>query len=197
MSMEDAGKPWLIIITGAPGAGKTTLGKQVAQVLGLPFVHKDAIKETLFETLGWHDRAWSRRLGVASYALLFYFVEVLLRAGGSLIVESNFTPEWDTPRFADLQQRYGFNALQIMLTATPEITIARFRTRVESGERHPGHVDHQTYVEVMNRLRDCPWTSLALDGKVIEVDTTDFSSVDYAGLLHEIARIVEGVSDGA
>jgi len=55
-------KPLLIIISGPPGTGKTTLGKRMANELHLPFVNKDSIKELLFDHLGWHDRAWSRKL---------------------------------------------------------------------------------------------------------------------------------------
>ena len=55
-------KAWLIIIWGLPCTGKTTLGPWLAKELGLPFVHKDGIKESLFESLGWKDRAWSKQL---------------------------------------------------------------------------------------------------------------------------------------
>jgi 2-phosphoglycerate kinase len=53
-------RPLLVIITGPPAAGKTTLGRQLAGALSLPFIHKDGIKEILFDVLGWRDRAWSR-----------------------------------------------------------------------------------------------------------------------------------------
>ncbi len=61
----------LVIINGAPGAGKTTLGRRLAKDLELPFLSKDDIKECLFGALGWSDRAWSMKLGRASVELLF------------------------------------------------------------------------------------------------------------------------------
>ena len=42
-------RPLLIIISGPPGAGKTTLGNHISAELHLPFIHKDGIKETLFK----------------------------------------------------------------------------------------------------------------------------------------------------
>lgn len=46
----------LIIITGLPGTGKTTLGRKLAEEFRLPFISKDDIKEFLFDNLGWKDR---------------------------------------------------------------------------------------------------------------------------------------------
>ncbi len=59
-----------IIISGPPGAGKTTIGKLLSKELSLPFFYKDEIKESLFDTLGWSDAEWSKKLGVASMKIL-------------------------------------------------------------------------------------------------------------------------------
>src|ERR671929_100801 len=86
-------KPLLLIVSGPPAAGKTTLGRRIARDLQLPFIAKDDIKETLFERLGWGDLALSRQFGRASYDLLYLFAEAQLMAGRSLALESNFSPE--------------------------------------------------------------------------------------------------------
>jgi len=85
--------PLLVVVSGPPGSGKTTLGRRLARDLMFPFVSKDGIKERLFESLGWTDREWSRQLGRASVDLLFYVVEVELSAGRSLVVENAFWKE--------------------------------------------------------------------------------------------------------
>jgi SpoVK/Ycf46/Vps4 family AAA+-type ATPase len=63
--------PLVLIITAPPASGKSTLGRQLAQRLGLPFLSKDLFKEVLFDVLGWSDLEWSQRLGRASMKLLF------------------------------------------------------------------------------------------------------------------------------
>ena len=181
--------PLLLIITGLPCTGKTTLGLRLAGELRLPFVHKDGIKELLFERIGWRDRTYSKQLSLASYDVLYYFIESLLRAGESLIVESNFKPDIDTAKFLDLAERMPFRPCQILLQADGEVLLERFKHRAESGLRHPGHVDHLTLEElqpVLFRGREDP---LRIGGQVIQVDTTDFDAIDYSGLYRTLAEL--------
>ena len=98
----------LIIVSGPPGAGKTTLAKRIAEELGLPLLARDDIKELLFDTLGWSDRQWSRKLGLASGRVLYHLLEELLKANQSLVVESNFRKEFASEELGALQRKYRF-----------------------------------------------------------------------------------------
>jgi predicted kinase len=192
-------KMLLIIITGAPGTGKTSLGNRLAAAFGMPFVHKDGIKETLFDSLGWKDRAWSRKLGTAAMDLLFYFVEIQLGAGRSFIVESNFYPEFDTLRFAALQKRYSFVPFQILCRTDARVLGQRYQRRATSGERHPGHVD-QVLVEELDPVAiQRRHSALEIGGRVLPVDTTDFKVLDYGSLVQAVALAAsdEGINDVA
>lgn len=179
-------QPVLVIITGPPGSGKTTLGTHLGQVLRLPFIYKDGIKESLFDSLGWSDRAWSRRLGIASLDLLFYFVEAQLAAGCSHIVESNFYPEFHTSRFLALKDRYGFIPFQISCVTNGEVLYQRYTQRWESGNRHPGHVEHVQLNEIRASLLKGRIEPLNIGGTLYELDTTDFTCIDYDGLVNAI-----------
>ncbi|MEO7074366.1 MAG: AAA family ATPase [Ktedonobacterales bacterium] len=46
------GRPLVVIVSGPPASGKTTLARTVAQEVRLPFFYKDGLKETLFDALG-------------------------------------------------------------------------------------------------------------------------------------------------
>ncbi len=184
--------PLLVIISGAPGTGKTTLGRRIAEELRLPLIAKDDIKELLFDTLGWNDREWSRRLGIATFPLLYYFVETQLRVGRSLVVESNFRSELATPTFLDLKQKYGFEPFQILCWTEPKVLLERVRRRSLSGERHPGHVDHLHYEEFDATLLLSEHDVLHISGTVIRLDTTDFASIDYQALSERLRLAASG-----
>ena len=162
----------LIIVSGPPGAGKTTLAKRIAKELGLPLLARDDIKELLFHTLGWSDRQWSRKLGLVSWRVLYHVLEELLKANQSVVVESNFRKELASEELSTLQRKYRFETVQVLCKADGETLLKRFKQRAESGERHPGHVDGLNYDEFEAILRQGDWDALEIDGRVVIVDTT-------------------------
>jgi tRNA(Arg) A34 adenosine deaminase TadA/predicted kinase len=186
---SSASRPVVLIVTGPPASGKSTIGRQVAAELGMPFLSKDLFKETLFDSLGWHDRAWSQRLGGASMALLFRSAESVLEAGRSIALESNFYAAWDTPRFLALGKRYACQFVQVVCTAPGATLVERYERRARSDERHPGHTDATALDEWRPRLLTQRWDALELDGPVFIVDTTDWR-VDLEGLVRRISASV-------
>ena len=180
----------VVIMTGPPASGKTTLRRALAARLGMPFLYKDGIKETLFDTLGWSDREWSRKLGVATYELLFHWLEMELAARRSLVVESNFDSQRDGSRFLALRDRYGFRPVQVCCVTHGAVLLERFRSRAASEERHPGHVETVNIAEFEQALLRGRINSLPLDGPVIEVDTTDFAQVDVEAIVREVLAAI-------
>ena len=192
--MAEGGKalPLVLIVCGAPGAGKTTLARKLAPALALPLIARDDLKESLFETLGWSTVAWSERLGRATYELVYLLIERLLEARCSLLVETPFDPDWANPRFQALQARHPFQPAQVILSARADLLRQRSARRVDNGERHPGHVDHLRMgqfdtVELKRRNRP-----LDLDGPVFHVDTSDFAALDFDRLLRQL-RTLRGI----
>jgi len=182
--------PQLIVVTGRPAAGKTTLARWLAQQLQIPIVSKDNIREVLFERLGWKDRAWAQVLGRATIDLMFYFAEMQLEVGRSLILDNAFDPELSAPRFRALTARYGARTIQIVCDSNNETLLQRFETRANSGCRHPGHGDEDALAQLRNSLARDQSPVMELDGPVIELDTTDFLRVDYHSILSEVQLLM-------
>ncbi|MBP7650415.1 MAG: AAA family ATPase [Phenylobacterium sp.] len=63
----------MVMVSGAPGAGKSTLAGPLAQALALPLLSKDVIKERLADVLGQRaePEVWTKALGSASMELIW------------------------------------------------------------------------------------------------------------------------------
>jgi predicted kinase len=182
-------KPVVLVVTGPPGSGKTTVATALARELCVPYFSKDFFKESLFETLGWSDRAWSQRLGEASMALLFQTASAILRAGHSVVLESNFYARSDEPQLLALGVDFGCRFVQVVCTAPPEVLVERFVRREETGERHPGHAGPASFDALLPRIRNERWDAMALPGPVLTVDTTN-ADVDIPALARDINTLL-------
>ena len=60
-----------------------------------------------------------------------------------------------------------------------KVLFERFKKRSESGERHPGHVDHNNYTEFEEQLLSGQSERLDIESEIIEIDTTDFSNASF------------------
>jgi len=129
----------LIIITGLPGTGKTTLALGLARRHGLPLICKDTIKEPLMDMLG--SEASSRALSNVSFAVMFSLARQLLSVGDSLILEGNFrSGEHEAPLLAALPASAP-TIVQVLCSANEEERRARLLQRPGDPTRHAGHQD--------------------------------------------------------
>lgn len=192
--MSARGRPILVVVYGLPATGKTWLARRVSEACSLPVVCRDAFKELLFDHLGWNDRAWSKRVGQASYELLYHTVDLMLGVGQSAIAETNFDPASARERLLDLKRRHRAETAEVLCTAPGDVLLARFRERIESGERHPGHVDHLNLGELERMFTEVGPGPLALGGEFIEVDMTDLDAVDDAPVIDVVRRALDRVS---
>jgi predicted kinase len=81
----------VLVITGLPGTGKTTLAQPLAARLRWPLLAKDAVKQPLMDRLVVNEPVRSRQLSDVSFELLFTAAGALLESGcAALILEGNF-----------------------------------------------------------------------------------------------------------
>ena len=155
--------PWVVIVNGPPGSGKSTLAAPLARELGVPLLAKDAVKETLLDTLGYADRAESRRIGAASGEVLW---TLLAGCPDGAVIES-----WLAPSLRDVV-RAGLargsveadRAVEVWCDCPPEEAQRRYAAR----RRHPGHFDDALVDDLPAVLATAE--PLAL-GRVVRVST--------------------------
>ena len=173
-------RPLVVVVTGPPAAGKTTIARELAARLRLPLITKDTIKEALFDGLGTGNLAWSQRLGEATYLAMLALAEESVAAGASLVLEANFIRGGEA-RLPALPARF----VQVHCSAPLDVLVERYASR----ERHPGHIDS----ERIDALRDAVETGrhdpLDLPGETIRIDTSD--PVDLVALGDQVTALAE------
>jgi len=179
-------KTVLVIISGFPCTGKTTIAKKISNELNLPYICRDSIKGLLFNTLGIKDREWSKNLGISSYKIMYYVIESLLSQKISLIIESNFKWEYDRKKFLEYKDKYDFTPFEILCKTDEKSLIKRFKKCLNSKKKHPAHVDYLNVDEFKEILSKGEYNSLNLGSLVYNIDTTDFIKINYKRLFKTI-----------
>lgn len=170
--MNGTGRPLLVIVSGAPGAGKTTLGLAVSARLGLPFLAKDDLKEAIGDELGApSDVPESQRLGLAAYRILYDVTARILEAGGGAVIESNFRRGQSEPELRVIVELA--DARLVHCTAAAETIRARYAARYQRGDRHPVHLDNLRAGALADDLATGRFEPLDLDIPTLEVATDD------------------------
>lgn len=179
--------PWVLLVTGPPGSGKTTLAGSLAPRLGVPVICKDDLKEILFETLGWGDREHSRALSDAAYGVMFHLARAHVASGRSLILEANFRPE-AALSLEGIRREREFRPIQIRCVAERSILVERLTGRALERSRHPGHADSGLLDDLDNLLST--GVVLELGGPVLEVDTTNPEGSDPDSVAERVRTLL-------
>lgn len=157
------GKPLLIVVTGMPGSGKTTLSNAIANEVRCPLISRDAIKEGVLRTFGLEVAA-NREVTHQVYKTFFANIELLLRSNVSLVAEAAFQHRVWFPKLSPLQE---IADIRIISCAIP--TQLANERRMLRAKADP--LFNQYHPEPATK-RNEPFEALQMDVPTLSVDTT-------------------------
>ena len=193
----------LVLLAGLPASGKSHFARFLSSKLGYPVIAKDAIKEILFDDVGFRSRDEKVKLGVAAMDLMYDQADTLLGQGISVILDNNFE-NVSLPGVQKLMEKYRPNTVTVRFEGDPKAVYQRFVKRDADPSRHRGHGVNTCYPEAGEPEPYVPMGAEAFEekfrsrgimdfypgGKLITVDVTSFENYSeealYQRLLEEL-----------
>jgi len=163
-------RPTLVVVSGPPGSGKTTLAHQIARAVGCPAICRDEIKEGMVHATPGFVPGPSDELTMRTLPAFFGVLELLLAAGVTTVAEAAFQDRIWRPRLAPLLPLARTRIVHC--TVDPKVAFQRIVQRgrssaVRAAHTNPGPDDAAHYIQ-----RHLAFDRVSLGSPWIEVDTT-------------------------
>jgi predicted kinase len=163
----------LVVMSGLPAAGKSTLARALAEALGWPMVCKDALLLVIYEAMGFGagEPGLSLRVGNAAWAVFW----MQARTFPAAILDTNLKPTstYEMAQLAALDARM----IEIACLCPPALAQQRYAARAAYAAQRTAVLTDARVAEYQG--------SLGIEDR-IEVDTT--APVDVAALAAEVRR---------
>jgi len=179
---------FLVVVSGLPAAGKSTLARRLARDLLMPVVSRDRLRDAVFTDFSSAVAARGPELGPTMDRLVTTVLTSILEVGGAAIIDGNFNIQPQADALRALVADQASRGFEVCLWGNPDVLRRRFADRADP----PLTADLEPYFEeVLHRPR---WTVLAPPSPTVHLDTTDLATVDeaYDGLVALVADARDG-----
>ena len=123
----------LILITGIPGSGKTTVSQKLAQELGIKCISKDEFKLDYYEKYGFSSSEEKRELDKLAEDQVYREIVCSAKSRTDLIVDKWYV---DTDIIIQQVPKHVMNIICVQLSVSPQIAAKRYNERINDGSRH-------------------------------------------------------------
>ncbi len=194
----------IIVLAGMPASGKSTVAKALSRAFDLPVLEKDALKEAIFDTMGFSNYAEKRKTDHAANAVLLKCAKALLENGRSMILDNNF--DTISAKALDaLVNEYDCRCVIVFFGGDNDAFFHRYVERDRKKLRHLGHVLQDRYPpqpgdslehdmtreEFREKFETRGIGQFECTGERIELDATDPAKIDIDALIEKIRALID------
>lgn len=166
-------RPSLIVVSGAPGTGKTTLAHAIASLVSCPAICRDEIKEGMVHATPGFRPSPSDPLTMRTFTTFFEVLGLLLRAGVTVVAEAAFQDKLWRPNLEPLADSADIRV--IACSVDPDVARDRIVRRFDHNTA--ARAAHADAALLRNRAAGSQthdsFVHISLAVPTLQVDTSD------------------------
>ena len=138
-------QPYLILIVGIPGAGKTFFARQFSDMFSAPFININSIRHQFFAEPS-YDREEDNLIADA----LKPIIEEIMKTNQTILVEGGLDARVDRQAYARLAKKHGYRLLTVWVQNVA--TTARTRSTRGTPERKTELMSAESFQKILARF---------------------------------------------